>query len=46
VNSMLSKCIADNQKDWTDHLNNVAFVIMPSMHEEYEILTFFLVTWF
>src|SRR5882757_8261097 len=33
VNSMLPKCIADNQKDWSDHLSNVAFCYNASTDE-------------
>jgi len=42
VNSMLSKCVADNQKDWSDHLSNVAFCYNASTHETTKYSPFFL----
>jgi hypothetical protein len=33
VNSMLSKCVARNQRDWNEHLQYVAFFYNASVHE-------------
>jgi len=43
VNSMLAKCVQDNQKDWSDHLAYVAFCYNASVHESTQYTPHFLV---
>jgi hypothetical protein len=42
VNSMLAKCVSENQRDWTDHLRNVQFFYNASVHESTGYTPFFL----
>jgi len=42
VNSMLAKCIDTNQRDWTDHLQQVAFCFNASTQESRKYSPFFL----
>jgi hypothetical protein len=42
INSMLAKYVADNQKDWTDHLSQVAFCYNASSNEATKASPFFL----
>jgi len=42
VNSMLAKCIDTNQKNWTDHLQQVAFCFNASTQESTKYSPFFL----
>ena len=42
VNSMLAKCIQDNQKDWHERLNYVAFCYNASTNESTGFTPFFL----
>jgi len=42
VNSMLAKCIDTNQRDWTDHLQQVAFCFNASTQESTKYSPFFL----
>ncbi len=43
VNSMLAKCVKDNQRDWSDHLQYVAFCYNASRHESTQYTPYFLV---
>jgi len=42
INAMLAKSISDNQKDWTDHLQQVAFCFNASVQESTKNTPFFL----
>jgi len=42
VNSMLSKCVSSNQRDWNEHLINIAFCYNASVHESTKYTPFFL----
>src|SRR6266496_149217 len=42
VNSMLSKCVSENQRDWTENLSHVAFSYNASVHESTKFSPFFL----
>jgi len=42
VNAMLSKCVSDNHKDWSEHLSSVAFFYNASMHESTQHSPYFL----
>ena len=43
VNSMLAKCVAENQKDWSEHLAYVAFCYNAAVHESTQFTPYFLV---
>ena len=40
---MLTKCVDENQKDWSDHLQYVAFCYNASRHESTQYTPYFLV---
>jgi len=42
VNSMLAKCINTNQRDWTNHLQQVAYCFNASTQESKKYSLFFL----
>ncbi len=42
VNSMLSKCVADNQKDWSERLASVAFFYNAAQHDSTQHSPYFL----
>jgi len=42
VNSMLAKCVSPNQKNWTDHLQQIAFCFNASVQEATKYTPFFL----
>src|SRR2546425_2788438 len=42
INSMLAKCISNNQRDWDQHLQSVAFCYNASTHEATQFTPYFL----
>jgi len=42
VNSILAKCVSQNQRDWSEHLSQVAFCYNASVHESTGFTPFFL----
>ena len=42
MNFMLAKCLADNDRDWPEHLSNIAFFYNASTHKSTKYTPFFL----